>query len=59
MITAANYEQSMKMRQANIINGFDAEKEQRKALEETLEVLKQFGFDAGADYFESIMRNKT
>ena len=53
MITAAAYEDMMQMYVENIKNGAPLAAE--KAVEDTIDVLKQFGYDAGAKLFEQIM----
>ena len=51
MITAAAYEQMMKTYKENINAPLSAE----KAVMDTIEVLKQFGYEAGAIFFEEIV----
>ena len=54
MITAAVYEQEMKLRLDNIKCG-NRSLQAEKTVMETIEVLKCFGYDAGAEIFEKIM----
>ena len=53
METAAEYESSMKQKLADLKLGKPLQAE--KAVVETVKVLKQFGYDSGADSFEKIM----
>ena len=54
MITAAVYEQEMKLRLDNIRCGTTS-LQAEKAIVETMDVLRCFGYDAGADIFFTIM----
>lgn len=50
MITAAEYERKMLEHRTNLYAPLSAE----RAVMETVEVLKQFGYDAGAELFRDI-----
>lgn len=50
MITAAVYEQKMQEYRKNLYAPLSAE----RAVMETVEVLKQFGYDSGAELFREI-----
>ena len=52
-ITAAAYEDMMQMYEESLKNGRPLQAE--KAVSDTLDVLKQFGYDAGAEIFQNIM----
>lgn len=51
MITPAIFEQTMKQHAGNMDTCLDEIDIQNKALDEVVAVLKQFGYDAGADIF--------
>lgn len=53
IITAAVYEDMMQTYRENLLNGCPLQAE--KAVEDTMNVLKQFGYDSGAKIFEEIM----
>lgn len=53
IITAAAYEDMMQTYRENLLNGCPLQAE--KAVEDTMNVLKQFGYDSGAKIFEEIM----
>ena len=54
IITAAVYERDMKDRLTALNAGTQLQAE--KAVMETVEVLKQFGYVKGAEYFEKIVK---
>lgn len=52
-ITAAAYEDMMQTYEESLKNGCPLQAE--KAVSDTVEVLKQFGYDSGAKIFENII----
>ena len=53
LITAAVYEDMMQTYRENLKNGCPLQAE--KAVKDTVDVLKQFGYDSGAKVFEEVM----
>ena len=51
MVSAAYYEKGMK----KLYSGNITETDKKKAVKDTITILKQFGYDSGADFFEKIM----
>lgn len=51
MVSAAYYEKEMK----KLVSGHITEKEKKRAIDSTVSVLKQFGYDSGADAFKLLM----
>ena len=52
-ITAAVYEDMMQTYEESLKNGCPLQAE--KAVSDTMDVLKQFGYDSGAEIFQNIM----
>ncbi len=57
LITAAVYEDMMQTYEESLKNGCKIQKE--KVVEDTVTVLKQFGYDSGAEIFKNIMAKIT